>query len=113
MLHAPKPELVTLVDASTPLTKLALVPLPADSAQLELIWTVPVKLVAVLPTLLSAVTLTLNATSLTWPPMLPPPAASTRKLATFWPIAKPLKLVAPEACATVVVGVPTSAGLVQ
>ncbi len=75
-------EMVTLWDASTPLVKFAVAPLPAERVPVELISTVfpaPVKAVTVLLTESSAVIWILKDVPAVWVAIFPPPWASTTK----------------------------------
>jgi hypothetical protein len=78
-------ETVTECEASTPLVNAAVVPPPAESVPVEVTSTVfpaPVKPVTVFPLASRAVTRMSKLVPAVWVPIAPPPAASTRKLAT-------------------------------
>src|SRR5881397_840850 len=72
-------EIVTLCEVSTPDANAAVVP-PADSVPVDVMVAVPVNPVTVLLFTSRAVILMLNADPAVWVRMVPPPAASTRKL---------------------------------
>ncbi len=74
--------MVTLWEASTPLVKVAVVPLPADRVPVELISTVlpaPSNRTTVLLFASWAVTRISNPVPAVWVPIAPPPTATTRK----------------------------------
>jgi hypothetical protein len=75
-------EIVTLREASTPATNAGVVPPPAERIPVEVISTVPVKLVTVLFPASRAVILRLNAVPAVCPGIAPPAEDSTRKFVT-------------------------------
>src|SRR2546425_1486797 len=82
IVKLPRFEMVTLWEASTPPTKVAVGPLPADKVPVELIVTCPVKPVTVALLTSCAVILMLKAVPAVCVPMSPPPAASTLNFVT-------------------------------
>jgi hypothetical protein len=79
MVKFPVLDIVTLWDDNTPLTKLVVVPPPDDSVPVEVIFTVPVKLVAVLLVPSCAVIVMSKDVPAACVAIAPPPDASTTK----------------------------------
>src|SRR5215210_4601381 len=103
IVKEPVLEIVTARDASTPAVKAGVVPPPEESVPVELRSAVPVKPVTVLLFASRAVRRTLKLVPADSAAMLPPPAASTRKLfsapgltvnALLVPVSLPAVLVA-------------------
>ena len=89
MVQVPALEIVTLLDARTPLVNVGVVPPPAVKFPVEVISTVlpaPVKPVAILLLISKAVTFIVNGVLVIWVPIFPPADASTMKWSTGPPV---------------------------